>query len=329
MLPLAQFTAREHRTIREGERGQTACALQHRAQRLAATDGISAREAHFATQDDGLLLAPLGKFFDRERIERLQRDIRSRIATAHRREIDLKQFARALCTGALETGQLRLGAIGRIVQLSARAQQVADAHAGFERILTRCLDAPADAHDLGWRLQPRLPPELREQRVQHLAAAGGRIEHDHAVAGRELHIGIAARRAQRSTEVRREHHETPVLRHLATDQHIAEIGVGLEFIDRRDQLREPQPLPPRDRARTEHMTLEHHAGVQRRTHAPDTDAVAVAEFLVAALIGIERQVERDQTLVVTATHHRHAALVSLGRETARQRDQCRERRIAA
>ena len=315
--------------MREGERGETARTLEHRAKRLAASDRIGARETHLAPQDDGLLLAPLRQFFDRQGIEGLQGDIRRRIATAHGRKVDLEEFARALAAGAAETGEFCLAAEGRVVQLPARAQQVADAHAGLERILARRLHATPDADDLGRRLETRLATQFGQQRLEHLPTARGRIEHDHPVACGEPDVGVSARLAQRRPKIRRQHDETPILRHLATDQHIAEIGVRPEFIHRRDELRQAQTLAPRDRARSEHMSLEHHARVQGRPHPRDTDAVAVAQLLAAARLGVLREIEGDEALVFATAHHRDTALVGVRREPARQRNQRRQRGVAA
>ena len=162
-----------------------------------------------------------------------------------------------------------------------------------------------------------------------MPTARGRIEHDHPVACGEPDVGVSARLAQRRPEIRRQHDETPVLRHLATDQHIAEIGVRPEFIHRRDQLRQTQTLAPSGRARSEHMSLEHHARIQGRAHPCHADAVAVAQRLAATGLGILRKIEGDKALIFATAHHRDTALVGVRRESARQRNQRRQRGITA
>ena len=94
-------------------------------------------------------------------------------------------------------------------------------------------------------------------------------------------------------------------------------------------MRQAQTLAPRDRARSEHMSLEHHARIQSRPHARHADAVAVAQRLAATRLRVLREIEGDEALIFSTAHHRDTALVGVRRETACQRNQRRQRGVAA
>ena len=94
-------------------------------------------------------------------------------------------------------------------------------------------------------------------------------------------------------------------------------------------MRQAQTLAPRDRARSEHMSLEHYARVQGRAHPRHADAVAVAQRLAAARLRVLREIEGDKALIFRTAHHRDTALVGVRREPACQGDQRRKRGVAS
>ncbi len=124
--------------FREREIRGPAGPLHDRVQRLATAHGIDAREAHFAVDLHALLPAPLRQFLDVDEVVWLQFDVRGWISAQYRGHVDHEEFGLpGLPVHDTMPRQFRLPAVGGVLEAPAGPDQVADMHAGLERIPAR------------------------------------------------------------------------------------------------------------------------------------------------------------------------------------------------
>ncbi len=189
LLAMFQLLASEYAALREGVIRESPGPIEHREQRLAAPDGISAWEAHLAHESNALLRVPLGYLLDAQSVERLQLDVRVGIATQHCREIDRDQLRTARpAVGYRVARQLRRGAISLIGEPAAGAHQIGHGHLRLERILARDLDAAVDMDSLSGTAHAGLQFQLVHQRLDHNVTARGHIEHGNAIARQQNQV---------------------------------------------------------------------------------------------------------------------------------------------
>ncbi len=106
-----------------------------------------------------------------------------------RGEIDRNQVRLARKTiDHLIARQLRVSTIGGILQTAARANEIAHVHRRFERIASRRLHPPVDAHDLFRFVGRRLQFERPEDGFQDAIAAGREVEHHDLIARPQFRI---------------------------------------------------------------------------------------------------------------------------------------------
>src|SRR5688500_15393862 len=163
--------------------------------------------------------------------------------------------------------ELRLAAIRSFFQPTAGADQIADAHVRLEWIVAARFDAAGNAHDLARLLGPRLPAQLIEDGRESLLAAADEVEHFDAITWLEQQVFGRTRRTQSRAQVGRQDCETAFGRKLAKDHEIVDVRVGLELVNRGDDIAQPQALAPGEQARAMDVTAELDARVEHRTQS--------------------------------------------------------------
>src|SRR5581483_3371418 len=154
LLPflILDLLAREYSPLREGEGSEPARALYDRAQSFAFADGVATWEAHLALESDGALRRPVWNLLDDQRVVRLQLQIRLGVPTQNGREIHRDHFGATRSVLHVDTGELGVQIVRAGIEPATGANEVADSHMQFQRVLTGGDGMPVDRHDRRGRL---------------------------------------------------------------------------------------------------------------------------------------------------------------------------------
>src|SRR6202034_1802604 len=232
-------------------------------QRLSGLDGVGTGESNLTLEVDLILFGPTRYLLDREPVEWLERYVRTLIAATYRGEIDRNYPGVPLAAIFNRvTRQLRVNSIGGGIKAAAGTNQVADAHAGLERIVARHFDPTVNVHDFRRLPEIGLQAQFFHQRVNHMLATGLQIEHRDRVARHQLDIRGRAARLQGRGKISREHRNGPIGRQLTPDQQVVLIGVASELIDRGNDIADSQSVAPGDVLRPIDVTLQDDTGIK-------------------------------------------------------------------
>src|SRR6185437_10282350 len=241
----------------EGVWSQTARPLDDRAQRFALADRVGSREAYLPGDSDGALSHPIRQLLDDQHVVWLEREIRGRAALERRGQIDRNDLRLTVLAVRHDvTGQLGAEAVRGGVETTARPDEIADPHAGLQRVSARRDGLAIDRDERRRGAVSRLRLQLLQNLRELVSAILSQRQDDDPISTLQHGVRSSTRRLEGVRRIRGEHGDSTARVALAPDQNVTLIRVLLHGTQARQELRQVHPWMPGVHARAKDLALQ-------------------------------------------------------------------------